>query len=126
MTATPGVSQKGKIGQTLSNPRRFSFFLGPNAKINTPNQFLVQQGIVKDFIDLQERFSIEVVNREFYKRIQEAYYKLVGGTLGQGATGQTFVPLLHLPSQASHSQICLEFAVRIIGRIVFCWFLRKK
>src|SRR5262245_50410762 len=27
MTATPGVNAKGKVGQTLSNPRRFSFFL---------------------------------------------------------------------------------------------------
>ena len=126
MTAIPGVNQKGKIGQTLSNPRRFSFFLGPNAKINTPHKFLIKQGVVKDFTDLQQRFSLEVVNKEFYKKIQEAYYELVGGTLGEGGRARTYPPLLYLPSQPDHSQVCLEFAVRLIGRIIFCWFLREK
>ncbi len=126
MTATPDINQKGKVVQSLSNPRRYSFFLGPNAKVNTPYQFLVKQGRVINFEDLQNRFSVEVVNKEFYKKIQEAYYKLVGGTLGEGKKAVTFKPLLHLPSQTDHSQICLEFAVRLIGRIIFCWFLREK
>ena len=52
LTATPDVGEKGKVIQKLSNPRRFSFFLGPNAKTHTPEQYL--QGRVKDFDDLKE------------------------------------------------------------------------
>lgn len=126
MTATPDVNEKGKVIQKLSNPRRFSFFLGPNAKVNTPNRFLIKDGPIKDFNDLQSRFSLEVVNKEFYKQISEQFIKLVGGTLGAGKKQKTYEPLLKLPSQAPESQLNMEFGVRLIGRIIFGWFLREK
>lgn len=113
MTATPGSTEKGKVVTSYSNPKRLSFFLGANAKINTPTKFLISKGKIKDFEDLQSRFSIEVVNKEFYKEISQAFTKLVNG-------------LLKLPSLQDKSQVNLEFAVRLIGRIIFCWFLREK
>ncbi len=113
MTATPEPTEKGKVTLSYSNPKRLSFFLGPNAKINTPTKFLVSKGKVLDFEDLKNRFSIEVVNKEFYKEISQAFTKLVSG-------------LLKLPSIEGKSQTNLEFAVRLIGRIIFCWFLREK
>ena len=126
MTATPDLDEEGNVVRKLSNPRRFSFFLGPNAKINTPNQFLIKGGPVKSFEDLQTRFSLEVVNKEFYKQISEKFTQLVGGTLGTGKKQKTYEPLIKLPSQSSESQINMEFGVRLIGRIIFCWFLREK
>ncbi len=102
-----------KIKTEFSNPRRFSFFLGPKAKVNTPTKFLISKGSIKNLDDLKNRFSLEVVNKEFYKEIAGAFNKLVSG-------------LLKLPSTEDRSQISLEFAVRLIGRIIFCWFLREK
>lgn len=113
LTATPEPTEKGKVSLTYSNPKRLSFFLGPNAKINTPTKFLISKGKIVDFEDLKSRFSIEVVNKEFYKEISQAFTKLVSG-------------LLKLPSIQDKSQTNLEFAVRLIGRIIFCWFLREK
>lgn len=113
LTATPEPTEKGKVSLTYSNPKRLSFFLGPNAKINTPTRFLQSKGKIVDFEDLKSRFSIEVVNKEFYKEISQAFTKLVGGQL-------------KLPSTQDKSQTNLEFAVRLIGRIIFCWFLREK
>jgi adenine-specific DNA-methyltransferase len=113
MTATPEPTEKGKVSLSYSNPKRLSFFLGPDAKINTPTKFLVSKGKITDFEDLKTRFSIEVVNKEFYKEISQAFTKLVSG-------------LLKLPSSQDKSQTNLEFAVRLIGRIIFCWFLREK
>lgn len=126
MTATPDLDEKGKVVRKLSNPRRFSFFLGPNAKINTPKRFLIKEGPVSDFADLQNRFSLEVVNKEFYKQISEKFTQLVGGTLGTGKKQKTYEPLIKLPSQSEKSQANMEFGVRLIGRIIFCWFLREK
>lgn len=126
MTASPDVNQKGEIGLTFSNPRRLSFFLGPNAKINTPSRFLIKQGSVKDFEDLQRRFSLEVVNEEFYKTISEHFVRLVGGALGTGKKQKAYNSVLRLPAVAERSQTSLEFAVRLIGRVIFCWFLREK
>jgi len=113
LTATPEPTENGKVSLTYSNPRRLSFFLGPNAKINTPTKFLISKGKIIDFEDLKNRFSIEVVNKEFYKEISQAFTKLVSG-------------ILKLPSSEDKNHTKLEFAVRLIGRIIFCWFLREK
>ncbi len=112
LTSTP-VWSEGKIITKLSNPKRQSYILGSKAKIKTPHQYLLSKGKIIDFTDLKSRFSLEVVNKEFYKEISQAFTKLVSG-------------LLKLPSTQDKSQINLEFAVRLIGRIIFCWFLREK
>lgn len=125
MTTSLSV-KKGKVKEKFSNPRRYSFYLGPDAKVNTPFQFLLNKGKIKDFDDLKSRFSIEVVNKEFYKQISQKFTQLVGGTLGKGRNKKTYKSILRLPSTKDHSQTSLEFAVRLIGRIIFCWFLREK
>ncbi|MBD3366311.1 hypothetical protein GF360_03165 [candidate division WWE3 bacterium] len=117
---TTSLSVKGgRLKEKFSNPRRQSFFLGPDAKINTPYQFLIKKGQIESIEDLKSRFSIEVVNKKFYKEISHKFAELVGAEKGQKA-------LLKLPSTREGSQINLEFAVRLIGRIIFCWFLREK
>ena len=126
MTATPERTEKGKVALLYSNPKRLSFFLGPNAKINTPTKFLLKRGSISDFDDLKSRFSIEVVNKEFYKEISERFTQLVGGSVNKGKLREDYKALLKLPDIQEISQTSLEFAVRLIGRIIFCWFLREK
>jgi len=126
MTANPQKTDRGGVALAYSNPRRYSFFLGPNAKVNTPIKFLLKRGTVHNLVDLKDRFSLEVVNKEFYKEISENFVKLVGGTLGVGRGKTTYKGVLKLPSIPEHSQISAEFAVRLIGRIIFGWFLREK
>ena len=125
LTSTP-IWNEGKIITKLSNPKRQSYVLGPKAKVKTPHQYLISKGTVADFADLKSRFSLEVVNKDFYKEISHAFIKLVGGTLTNGRSKQTFKPILRLPFVAENSQTSMEFAVRLIGRIIFCWFLREK
>ena len=115
-----------RIKTEFSNPRRYSFFLGPDAKIKTPTRFLIGKGKIVDFEDLKKRFSLEVVNKEFYQDISEQYIKLVGGFLNKGKKKINYPSLLKLPSISDKSQTVTEFAVRLIGRIIFCWFLREK
>lgn len=126
MTASPEISEGGKVVTKLSNPRRFSFALGANAKVATPTKFLQQKGIVSNLEDLKSRFSVEVVNKEFYSKIAELYTELVGGVRGEGKNAKTFPGVLRLPSVEQHSAGMQQFAVRLIGRLVFCWFLREK
>jgi adenine-specific DNA-methyltransferase len=126
MTATPERTEKGKVALLYSNPKRLSFFLGPNAKVNTPTKFLLKRGTISDFDDLRSRFSIEVVNKEFYKEISELFTHLVGGSVYKGKHKEDYEALLKLPDIQDKSQTSLEFAVRLIGRVIFCWFLREK
>jgi len=126
MTATPTPTEKGKVKMILSNPKRLSFLLGQSAKVKTPEKFLIDKGKVTDFEDLKNRFSIEVVNKEFYNEISKLFLELVGGSVGKGKKRLEYKSSLKLPNIKDQSQKAQEFVVRLIGRIIFCWFLREK
>jgi adenine-specific DNA-methyltransferase len=119
------TAEDKKVKYEYSNPRRYSYYLGPDAKVNTPARFLIKKGRIVDIDDLQERFSVEVVNKEFYRRIAALFTGLVGGKRKDGTKTSDYKAILKLPSTTDHQKM-QEFAVRMIGRIVFCWFLKKK
>jgi len=119
--------EEGKrVQKEYSNPRRYSFFLGPETKTHTPEEYLIKQGRVKDFKDLKNRFSIEIVNKDFYTQIAVLFTQLAGGkrTIGRKSI-DAGRGLLNLPSTVDDT-LDKEFTVRLIGRLVFCWFLKKK
>src|SRR3989339_401660 len=62
-----------KIVREFSNPRRLSFFLGPDAKPKTPKQFLTGREKPKTFNELLKRFSIEAVTDEFYNEFSPKF-----------------------------------------------------
>ena len=115
ITSNLSVNDKGKVTKEFSNPRRYSFVLGPNQKVLTPYKQLVQSGKISNIEGLSKRFSLEVVNNEFYREIAKLYDELVGT--------EKVARKLNYPSVGDESH---EFAVRLIGRIIFCWFLREK
>lgn len=112
----------GKVVKKDSNPRRFSYLLGVGAKTVTPYKYLIEKGRVEDIKQLQERFSVEVVNKQFYASVADLFTKLVGGE--RGATKHP--GLLKINSVISQNVEHQEFAVRLIGRIIFSWFLKEK
>ncbi|NQU83167.1 MAG: N-6 DNA methylase [Parcubacteria group bacterium] len=110
------------IKESISNPRRFSYVLGPNAKVATPSKML--QGTIDSIIDLENKFSLAVVSKEFFTQIATQYSKLVGGTRGEGRKAMVFERTLKLGN--THDAVNANFAIRLIGRLVFCWFLKQK
>ena len=110
-----------KIVKVLSNPRRFSYTLGYNTKTHTAYKYLIAGGRVKNLEDLISRFSVEVVNKQFYSEIANCFSELVGGER-EGKTFHRQLSIYGVTDQNKYS----EFAVRLIGRIVFCWFLKEK
>lgn len=114
-----------RVKKEYSNPRRYSFFLGPASKTHTPEEYLIKKGRIKDFADLACRFSVEVVNKDFYEKIAILFTKLAGGERRIGEEAYKGSGVLHLPSTADDT-LKKEFAIRLIGRLVFCWFLKKK
>lgn len=117
-----------RVLKEYSNPKRYSYFLGEDAKTHTPEQYLLSLGRVTDIDDLKKRFSVEVVNKEFYSKIAGMFSKLVGGKRKRGSKTVSYEPQLRLPSYPvdRFEKKYKEFAVRLIGRTVFCWFLKKK
>ena len=110
-----------KIVKVLSNPRRYSYSLGYGTKTKTAYDFLISKGKVHSLDELIGRFSIEIVNKQFYSEIASSFTKLIGGK----RDGKTFEKELNIYSVTSQNKYA-EFAVRLIGRIVFCWFLKEK
>jgi hypothetical protein len=107
------LTEKGKAKRKFSNPRRFSFYLGPDAKVKTPTKYLKEDGRVTDFEDLQERFNIQVLTKQFYKELSSWY----------------FWALQHVefPKDAEKQNGGKNIAViRLITRLVFIWFMKKK
>jgi adenine-specific DNA-methyltransferase len=117
--------EHGKLSTEFSNPRRHSYLVGPEAKVATANINLVKKGQCQEFGDLEQRFALEVVNRDFYNQISLLFTKLVGGERKLGPSLQKFDPLLVMPPSSTSSDRH-EFGVRLLGRIIFCWFLKQK
>lgn len=117
MTTTPEVNEKGKVETKFSNPRRYSFFLGPDAKINTPNQFLINKGSVKDFEDLLSRFNVEIVTKEFFQQYRKLFEKLVS-YLDKDTSFRIFTDQNNVDTNS--------FAKKLLGQIVFLYFLQRK
>jgi hypothetical protein len=112
----------GKVIKKDSNPRRYSYLLGIGTKTVTAYKYLVDKGQVQDIKQLQERFSVEVVNKQFYASVAELFTKLVGGE-----RGVTKHPgLLKINGIVNQNVEHQEFAVRLIGRVIFSWFLKEK
>jgi len=115
LTSNLSIAKDGHVVRSFSNPKRYSYLLGMGAKVVTPYKYLIKNGKISDFSDLQKRFSVEVVNNDFYKEIAKLYDDLVGTSNIKG--------VIKYPQDGDMRH---QFAVRLIGRIVFCWFLREK
>ncbi|MDD2285702.1 MAG: TaqI-like C-terminal specificity domain-containing protein [Paludibacter sp.] len=115
--------QNGIVTREFSNPHRYSFLLGKDAKTKTPEKFLYNKGAASSLENLKERFSVEVVNKQFYEKVAIHFTKLVGGS----RNGNSYERQLTIyGTDDSTSTKHQEFAVRLIGRIMFCWFLKEK
>lgn len=115
----------GKLTTEFSSPRRHSYLIGPETKVATPTINLIKKGVCGSFEVLEQRFALEVVNKEFYAQIALLYTKLVGGERKAGASLKLFKPLIEWPETSSTAD-CHEYGVRLLGRIIFCWFLKQK
>jgi len=112
----------GKVVKKDSNPRRYSYLMGIGAKTKTPHKYLIEKGKISDIKSLQERFSVEVVNKQFYESIANLFTMLVGGERGKSR----YAGLLKINGIVDQNNEHQEFAVRLIGRIIFSWFLKEK
>ena len=106
-----------KVKRKFSNPKRLSFLLGKNQKIHTALKQFIKLGKIKDLEDLNSRFDIEVVNKEFFENYISLYNQLVI-YLNKDKEFKSFT---------SKNKIKIDvFAKKLLGQIVFCYFLQKK
>jgi len=115
------ADNESRIRRTYSNPRRYSFLLGKGAHTKTPEQFLIKKGRIKPkdgslFKDLQERFSVEVLTKLFYKELSDWYFWAIKNV--------SFPNDIH--DDNDDEKYNLENVIRLITRLIFVWFLKQK
>ncbi|MBS3762001.1 MAG: N-6 DNA methylase [Planctomycetes bacterium] len=107
------VLEDGEVKESFSNPRRYSFFMGPDAKTRTPREFLLEKGTISDFDDLKARFDVRVLTKEFYQELSNWYFWALDN--------------ITFPEGVQEIEGGRNVAViRMITRIVFIWFMKRK
>ncbi len=107
-----------KVRRSYSNPRRYSFVLGTEAKVRTPQEYLIRKGKVKDLDDLQKRFSVEVLTKEFYAELSDWYSWAI-----------SLVKFPNIQTDATKEQQIehnSKNVIRLLTRLLFVWFLKQK
>ena len=100
----------GKLEFEHSNPKRFSFLLGENQHTRTPQNYLIDRGKIQSLDDLKNRFSIEVLTKDFYDELFKWYENAIN----------VFVP--YPPTDTKKE----EHIIRLITRLMFVWFIKQK
>jgi len=120
---------EGMFEEFETDSKRYTYLLGENEVCTTAANRLFplnDRADEKTLQDVINAFSVERLNKEFYTKIQKFFYELVGGKTEKRA----YRGILQLPSVDASTpkghETCQEFAVRLLGRIVFCWFLKFK
>ncbi len=111
-----GSQDSAKISRKYSNPRRYSYVLGTEAKVRTPDDYLVKKGRVANWEDLQKRFSVEVLTKEFYGELSDWYAWAIN--------------IVKFPNDINTDDddtlYNTESVIRMITRLIFVWFLKQK
>ncbi len=96
---------------------------------NLSYQRLQEDHQIDNFVALHEAWQqvldTRLLNKQFYQELAVLFTRLVGGERGTGKKVVKETGRLKLPS-VTNEKIRKEFAVRLLGRLLFCWFLQKK
>ena len=112
----------GKGGQTKITPaKRYSYLVGENEPCATAYQQLFplfeNDSVSVTLDDLEEAFSVERVTKEFFDKYAEKFYQLKDYLENNSE--------FKVESQA-HGFNAEQFAKKLLGQIVFLYFLQKK
>jgi len=102
-----------RVKKSYSDSKRFSFLLGEKAKTKTASMFLKEK--VKNFEDLENRFSKEVLTDKFYTEIYDWY--LWALSIDNGFK-------VSYPNKDKEKYP--EHLLRLITRLMFVWFIKQK
>ena len=111
-----GVSET-RVKRKFGNPKRLSFLLGEDQRIHTPTKQLIKLGKIKNLADLFSRFNIEIVNDEFFENYKKLFINLQN-KIEKDSIFNKFLKDKNITSDF--------FSKRLLGQIVFCYFLQKK
>lgn len=114
---------KSKVRKDFTPARRYSFLVGGNEKTHTAKRQLATllQGGPVTLTELEKAFNIESVTKEFFEK-----YKTLFLNLKEELDGLEQQDLRIRQEFAVKNIDTATFAKRLLGQIVFLYFLQKK
>lgn len=104
------------VARSYSNPRRYSYLLGEGIAYYTPNKYLNEKGRIVNDEDLRNRFSVEVLTKEFYNELSDWYAWAIN--------------IIRFPNNINDDKDDTKYnnesAIRLITRLIFVWFLKQR
>lgn len=123
--------EEGQIVTTQTTPKRYTYILGPGETRRTAAERFSELAAKRDTACLKqvtEAFSVERLNKEFFRHYKEHYERFVEHLLNT-VTPATVFGVESAPGTASYELDCKpirDFVKRLLGRIVFLHFIQKK
>jgi hypothetical protein len=119
------ISDKVKVIQDFTPAKRWSFLVGPNEKSHTAQSrflpILEDDNFKPNLSDLEKAFDVEIVTEEFFEKYRDLFIKI---KLELDKIININEKLKNEFKEKSISTI--DFAKKILGQIVFLYFLQKK
>jgi type I restriction-modification system DNA methylase subunit len=114
-----------KVKQELTPARRFSFLVGRNENSHTAQIRLVPL-LIKDehnplLNELEDAFSVEKVTKEFFEKYRDLFLR-VKDSLNEVVTANKKISEDFTLKNVN----TVDFAKKLLGQIVFLYFLQKK
>lgn len=131
------LTEEGELVKYQTSPKRYTYVLGPNESCTTAakrllelekkNSPLEKSGSVS-LDDIIQAFSIEKLNKEFFKKYKE-HYEAFCDYLAASTYRKSVFNIPHLRDKKENSKAekpIRDFIKLLLGRIVFLHFLQKK
>lgn len=126
------IFEDGKLVKKETPSRRFSFVVGASESCTTASQRiygLLEQRNRAKFADLEAAFSVEKLNKDFFDGYI-AHYKKLLSIFSEYNSKNLFNPIIpssekELIDDEQYKDI-RDFVKRLMGRIVFLYFVQKK
>ena len=121
----------GEMVTTATHPKRYTYVLGKQESCTTAAKRLQGLALRKPTATLehvQEAFSVEKLNKEFFTKYKEQYERFWGYLAANHRS--VFLPGLAVPDKVEEKvkqeKPIRDFAKKLLGRLVFLHFLQRK
>jgi hypothetical protein len=117
------IDDTGNFTTQNTNPKRYTYVLGENESTRTASERLKNIAGKAGNItlhDVKEAFSVELISDSFFNEYKRFYFKFIETITRNNSNLEIF-------DSAENKELEISnFSKRLLGRIVFLYFLQKK
>lgn len=113
------IIEKGETKKVETNPKRYTYILGPNERCRTAAERFNDLSFETDFTikAFEKAFSVEKLSKKFFDEYKEHYDAFVKHLNKREIKASVF---------NGDEKTVRDFAKKMLGRIVFLYFVQKK